>query len=97
MYTYIDRYSMDVVGMFPLKKDTPAVSYREGGGGRRYIKNWSNTSVYYTERKLRNKKRGRPGNEAIENQQESSVNALELPHTKCVCERNSENPLLKTC
>ena len=24
---------MDVVGMFPLKEDTPAVSYREGGGG----------------------------------------------------------------
>ena len=33
VYTYIDRYGMDVVGMFPLKKDTPAVSYREGGGG----------------------------------------------------------------
>ena len=33
VYTYIDRYGMDVVGMFPLKKNTPAVSYREGGGG----------------------------------------------------------------
>ena len=33
VYTYIDRYSMDVVRMFPLKKNTPAVSYREGGGG----------------------------------------------------------------
>ena len=34
-YTYIDKDSMDVVRMFPLKKNTPAVSYR-GGGGRRY-------------------------------------------------------------
>ena len=33
VYTYIDKYGMDVVGMFPLKKDTPAVSYSEGGGG----------------------------------------------------------------
>ena len=33
VYTYIDKYGMDVVGMFPLKKDTPAVSYRGGGGG----------------------------------------------------------------
>ena len=32
VYTYIDRYGMDVVGMFPLKKNTPAVSYSEGGG-----------------------------------------------------------------
>ena len=34
-YTYIDRDGMDVVRMFPLKKNTPAVSYREGGGGGR--------------------------------------------------------------
>ena len=36
VYTYIDKDSMDVVGMFPLKKNTPAVSYRGGGGGGRY-------------------------------------------------------------
>ena len=34
VYTYIDKDSMDVVRMFPLKKNTPAVSYRGGGGGR---------------------------------------------------------------
>ena len=33
VYTYIDKDSMDVVRMFPLKEDTPAVSYRGGGGG----------------------------------------------------------------
>ena len=33
VHTYIDKDSMDVVRMFPLKKDTPAVSYRGGGGG----------------------------------------------------------------
>ena len=38
VYTYIDKDGMDVVRMFPLKKNTPAVSYRGGGGGRRYSK-----------------------------------------------------------
>ena len=97
VYTYIDKYGMNVVGMFPLKKNTPAVSYRGGGGGGgRYIENWSippdtaycsttNTSVYYTEHKPKNKKRGRPENKAIENQQDS-VNILEWPHTMCVKE-----------
>ena len=110
VYTYIDKYSMDVVGMFPLKKNTPPVSYREGGGGGgggRYIKNWSipsNTSVHYTERKPKNKKRGRPENKAIENQQEDSVNILtkiatckrsSRITTHYVCERNSEKPSWK--
>ena len=42
--------------------------------------------MHYTEHKPKNKKRGRHENKAIENQEEDSVNILELPHTMYVKE-----------